>query len=788
MVIDTTRGVSREIASNPAACDEQRARISTDPFQNRDNQEIIDLIDQLLECGINKSIGIPQIVIVGDQSSGKSSLLQSLTDIPFPVGDGLCTRFPTQIVSRRARSGPETIKASIHERIFGKTPSPQIEAFARTLSGLTPAGFDELIKEASGILGVAQPDQPGFGTSKNFSTSTLRLEITGPGRTPFTVIDLPGLFHASTSSQTTSEITGIREIVQRYVSTPGTIIVAVANGLANAATQEIFEMARGYDEDGLRTVGVITKCDMVADAAEQTLKLAQNKTICLNKHGWFVVRNRSAKEMGEVGGRSITNEERHSRETKLFSEFPWTQLPETHRGVHALRDYLSTLLVQYSRSELPEIARNIQSLISRTRSELRVLGHSRDKGPRQRQFLQEITGQFQTAAESALSGHYSSSVLLGDSALKLRKRIVEANEKFANNMLTKGHMVEFKKLEKLSRDSAANTILPPEKFRSSNLQDPLASVKSSHLGFNQAPYSDTNWKLFFSNSQKDLPGDSVSTLAPNQRTTPSTIHPSIDGWIQEEIANNRGTELPGTPNPEVVPALFRRQTQGWALLAQEHLGAIQAIVRNSTMVLLGAICKDNAVLPRLQDRLLRFTIQPDEAAKEQLTALIQDVREKPLQTNNPLFGEKIQHARRLRFENALTRYLRSTGQLQLDGFESSVTRLDPLRLFDELHISNSENLVYEIHDTLKAYYDLAVVDFIEFVNKHIVERYVNSPDGPAKAFSPSWVGGLQDEELAELASESKETIAQRKQKETLLEKLTMAESILAGHNPGRPIE
>jgi hypothetical protein len=202
--------------------------------------------------------------------------------------------------------------------------------------------------------------------------------------------------------------------------------------------------------------------------------------------------------------------------------------------------------------------------------------------------------------------------------------------------------------------------------------------------------------------------------------------------------------------------------------------------------LLGATCKDHAVRSRLEARLLEFSVKANKVAEEQLTALIQDVREKPLQTNNPLFEEKVQLARRLRFENALIRYYQST--VQPESKDGDVPYLDSSRLFDVLHISNSQNLAYEIHDTLKAYYDVTVVYFIGFVNNHIIERYVNSPDGPVRAFSPSWVGGLQDEELAELASEGQGTIAQRREKETLLARLTVAEDILAGRKlAGRSI-
>lgn len=63
-----------------------------------------------------------QLIIVGGQSTGKSSLLQSLTEIPFPVGTGCCTRFPTRIVSRRTAPGqPDSFRITIEKASQGLT-------------------------------------------------------------------------------------------------------------------------------------------------------------------------------------------------------------------------------------------------------------------------------------------------------------------------------------------------------------------------------------------------------------------------------------------------------------------------------------------------------------------------------------------------------------------------------------------------------------------------------------------------------------------------------------------
>ena len=73
---------------------------------------LLDKIDKLFACNVGQYVALPQIVVIGDQSSGKSSVLEGLTELPFPRESGLCTRFATHITFRRS---PETrITISIH--------------------------------------------------------------------------------------------------------------------------------------------------------------------------------------------------------------------------------------------------------------------------------------------------------------------------------------------------------------------------------------------------------------------------------------------------------------------------------------------------------------------------------------------------------------------------------------------------------------------------------------------------------------------------------------------------
>lgn len=97
---------------------------------------LLEKIDLLFACNVGEYVDLPQLVVVGDQSSGKSSVLEALTDLPFPRDSGLCTRFATQITFRRS---PETqVAVSI---IPAKNST---KAHKERVQGWTQSGFQTL--------------------------------------------------------------------------------------------------------------------------------------------------------------------------------------------------------------------------------------------------------------------------------------------------------------------------------------------------------------------------------------------------------------------------------------------------------------------------------------------------------------------------------------------------------------------------------------------------------------------------------------------------------------------
>jgi hypothetical protein len=110
---------------------------------------MLEKIDKLFACGVGELVDLPQIVVVGDQSSGKSSVLEGLIQKPLPCDSGLCTRFATQIVFRRATQ-QQILVSIIPDRDASREHINLVTAWGRSVPDLDPDTFKEIMQEVSG--------------------------------------------------------------------------------------------------------------------------------------------------------------------------------------------------------------------------------------------------------------------------------------------------------------------------------------------------------------------------------------------------------------------------------------------------------------------------------------------------------------------------------------------------------------------------------------------------------------------------------------------------------------
>lgn len=180
-------------------------------------------------------------------------------------------------------------------------------------------------------MGISAPGRARTDSQSTFSDDVFRIELCGPEKSHLSVIDVPGIFRTITEGMTTEEDKSmVKGMVHRYIENPRTIILAVVPANVDIATTEILDIAPKVDQPGQRTLGILTKLDLVEDGAEQdVLDLMRGKKMKL-KLGFVAVRNRGQKE------RNATLADRHSVESECFKKEPWSSLDKDRVGISAL--------------------------------------------------------------------------------------------------------------------------------------------------------------------------------------------------------------------------------------------------------------------------------------------------------------------------------------------------------------------------------------------------------------------------------------------------------------------
>jgi GTP-binding protein EngB required for normal cell division len=398
---------------------------------DEENVQLLNQIDQLRECRVDEYIDLPQIVVVGDQSSGKSSVLEALTNIPFPRSSVRCTRFATQIRLRRSNRAETIVKI---------LPDKEDQEEKERLND-----FSEKIQEEADFGTVFQRATAAIfppGNKKSFlSKNILSVEVSGPNQPHLTVVDLPGIIHSATGNQTAADKEAITTLANSYMEKERTIILPVVSCSSDTSNQVILDMVKAVDNKGVRTLGIITKPDMTLteDREREFIELASNKDK-ENKLqlGWHVLRNRAHDET------NFTAEERKQKETEFFANSNWgAKLKASQLGVDNLSKRLSTQLIRHIAAEVWKVRADIERELKKCRERLDQLGDGKDEPEEMRAELFRWCDRSRELTQAALAGHginppgedfFPSPNDGKTSARNFRSRVVIKNYAFATQM------------------------------------------------------------------------------------------------------------------------------------------------------------------------------------------------------------------------------------------------------------------------------------------------------------------------------------------------------------------
>ncbi|XP_073397201.1 dynamin-1 isoform X9 [Dendrobates tinctorius] len=344
---------------------------------NRGMEELIPLVNRLQDAfsaiGQNANLDLPQIAVVGGQSAGKSSVLENFVGRDFlPRGSGIVTRRPLVL---QLVNCPTEYGEFLH------------------CKGKKFTDFEEIRLEIE-----AETDRI-TGSNKGISPVPINLRVYSPNVLNLTLVDLPGMTKVPVGDQPADIEAQIRDMLMQFVTKENCLILAVSPANSDLANSDALKIAKEVDPQGQRTIGVITKLDLM-DEGTDARDVLENKLLPLRR-GYIGVVNRSQKDID--GKKDI--QAALAAERKFFLSHPSYRHLAERMGTPHLQRALNQQLTNHIRDTLPGLRNKLQSQLLSIEKEVEEYKNFRPDDPaRKTKALLQMVQQFAVDFEKRIEG------------------------------------------------------------------------------------------------------------------------------------------------------------------------------------------------------------------------------------------------------------------------------------------------------------------------------------------------------------------------------------------------
>lgn len=344
---------------------------------------VVNKLQDVFNTVGSDAIQLPQIVVLGSQSSGKSSVIESLVGRTFlPRGTGIVTRRPLIL---------QLVYTPLDDREHRSADSGTVgvEEWGRFLhiKNKTFTDFDEIRNE------IENETDRMAGSNKGICPEPISLKIYSTKVVNLTLVDLPGITKVPVGDQPEDIEAQIKDLLLKYIENPNSIILAVTAANTDMATSESLKMAKECDPDGRRTLAVLTKLDLM-DAGTDAIDILCGRVIPV-KLGIIGVVNRSQQDIND---KKAIEEQLRDEAAYLQRKYPTLA---TRNGTPYLAKTLNRLLMHHIRDCLPDLKTRVNVMASQFQSLLNSYGEDvTDKS----QCLLQIITKFASAYCSTIEG------------------------------------------------------------------------------------------------------------------------------------------------------------------------------------------------------------------------------------------------------------------------------------------------------------------------------------------------------------------------------------------------
>uniref|UniRef100_A0A3P9J228 Dynamin-2 n=1 Tax=Oryzias latipes TaxID=8090 RepID=A0A3P9J228_ORYLA len=344
---------------------------------NRGMEDLIPMVNRMQDAftaiGQNANLDLPQIAVVGGQSAGKSSVLENFVGKDFlPRGSGIVTRRPL---------------------VLQLMNSPTEHAEFLHCKGKKFTDFDEVRQEIE-----AETDRV-TGANKGISPVPINLRVYSPHVLNLTLVDLPGMTKVPVGDQPADIESQIRDMLLQFVTKENCLMLAVSPANSDLANSDALKIAKEVDPQGLRTIGVITKLDLM-DEGTDAKDILENKLLPLRR-GYIGVVNRSQKD---IDGKKDINAA-IAAERKFFLSHPAYRHLADRMGTPYLQKVLNEQLTNHIRDTLPALRSKLQSQLLSIEKEVEEYKNFRPDDPsRKTKVLLQMVQQFSVDFDKCIEG------------------------------------------------------------------------------------------------------------------------------------------------------------------------------------------------------------------------------------------------------------------------------------------------------------------------------------------------------------------------------------------------
>jgi dynamin 1-like protein len=336
-------------------------------------------------------------VVVGSQSSGKSSVLENIVGRDFlPRGSGIVTRRPLilQLINLPSEREDKPEHDDVHVPHTAASVAGQGEwAEFHHAPGQKFQNFAEVKRE------IENETARIAGNNKGINRQPINLKIYSPHVLSLTLVDLPGLTKVPIGDQPSDIEKQTRNLISEYIAKPNSIILAVSPANVDIVNSEALKLARQVDPAARRTIGVLTKIDLM-DHGTNALDILQGRVYPL-KLGFIGVVNRSQQDI--QGNKSL--EEALKSESDFFRHHPAYRNMANRCGTQFLAKSLNTTLMAHIRDRLPDIKARLNTLMGQTQQELASYGNMQFSGKEHRgSLILQLMTRFASSFIASIDG------------------------------------------------------------------------------------------------------------------------------------------------------------------------------------------------------------------------------------------------------------------------------------------------------------------------------------------------------------------------------------------------